>query len=54
MPLGPGSGICCGYMMMRAILVDAIALVRGDRFYMTDFSCEYRVLFISFVLIVYV
>lgn len=29
MPLGPGSGICCGYTMTRAILGDAVALVRG-------------------------
>ena len=28
-PLGPGSGICCGYTLTRAILADAIALVRG-------------------------
>ncbi|KAI0079537.1 heme peroxidase [Panus rudis PR-1116 ss-1] len=37
-PLGPGSGICCGYTMTRAILGDAIALVRGDRFYTTDYT----------------
>ncbi|THH01371.1 hypothetical protein EW026_g1293 [Hermanssonia centrifuga] len=38
MPLGPGSGICCGYTMTRAILGDAIALVRGDRFFTTDYT----------------
>ncbi|THH11068.1 hypothetical protein EW145_g888 [Phellinidium pouzarii] len=38
MPLGPGSGICCGYTMTRAILADAIALVRGDRFYTYDYT----------------
>ncbi|OBZ79068.1 Psi-producing oxygenase A [Grifola frondosa] len=38
MPLGPGSGICCGYTMTRAILSDAIALVRGDRYYTTDYT----------------
>lgn len=38
MPLGPGSGICCGYTMTRAILGDAIALVRGDRFYTIDYT----------------
>ncbi|SJL08734.1 related to Psi-producing oxygenase A [Armillaria ostoyae] len=38
MALGPGSGICCGYTMTRAILADAIALVRGDRYYTTDFT----------------
>ena len=29
MELGPASGLCCGYTMTRAILGDAIALVRG-------------------------
>ena len=38
MPLAPGSGICCGYTMTRAILGDAISLVRGDRFYTTDYT----------------
>ncbi|GJJ14559.1 hypothetical protein Clacol_008824 [Clathrus columnatus] len=38
MKLGPGSGICCGYTMTRAILSDAICLVRGDRFYTTDYT----------------
>ncbi|KAI5117535.1 hypothetical protein M0805_004768 [Coniferiporia weirii] len=37
-PLGPGSGICCGYTMTRAILADAISLVRGDRFYTVDYT----------------
>ncbi|CAL1694713.1 unnamed protein product [Somion occarium] len=37
-PLGRGSGLCCGYTMTRAILGDAIALVRGDRFYTTDYT----------------
>ncbi len=32
MGLGPASGLCCGYTMTRAILSDAIALVRGERF----------------------
>ena len=36
--LGPGSGLCCGYTMTRAILGDAIALVRGDRFYTTEYT----------------
>lgn len=39
-PLGPGSGICCGYTMTRAILADAIALTRGDRFFTTDYTPE--------------
>ncbi|KAL4246542.1 hypothetical protein ABKN59_008749 [Abortiporus biennis] len=37
-PLGNGSGICCGYTMTRAILGDAISLVRGDRFFTTDYT----------------
>ena len=38
MALGPGSGICCGYTMTRAILADAIALVRGDRYFTVDYT----------------
>ncbi|KAJ1305568.1 hypothetical protein OPQ81_000568 [Rhizoctonia solani] len=40
MRLGPGSGLCAGYTITRAILADAIALVRGDRFFTTDFTPE--------------
>ncbi|CAE6450365.1 unnamed protein product [Rhizoctonia solani] len=40
MNLGPGSGLCAGYTITRAILADAIALVRGDRFFTTDFTPE--------------
>lgn len=29
----PGSGLCAGFTMIRAILSDAVTLVRGDRFY---------------------
>ncbi|KAL2843734.1 hypothetical protein BJY01DRAFT_248509 [Aspergillus pseudoustus] len=29
----PGSGLCAGSTMTRAIMSDAVALVRGDRFY---------------------
>ncbi|KAF8748935.1 heme peroxidase [Rhizoctonia solani] len=32
------SGLCSGYTVTRAILSDAIALVRGDRFFTTDFT----------------
>ena len=32
-PMAPGSGLCPGYTISRAILSDAVALVRGDRFY---------------------
>ncbi|CEL62199.1 hypothetical protein RSOLAG1IB_10281 [Rhizoctonia solani AG-1 IB] len=38
MPLGTGSGLCAGYTITRAILSDAIALIRGDRFFTTDFT----------------
>lgn len=31
--LVPGSGLCPGYTISRTILSDAVALVRGDRFY---------------------
>ncbi|CAK4030530.1 hypothetical protein BP6252_07663 [Lecanosticta acicola] len=34
----PGSGLCPGYTISRAILSDAVALVRGDRFY-TKVGC---------------
>ncbi|CAE6439578.1 unnamed protein product [Rhizoctonia solani] len=32
------SGLCSGYTVTRAILSDAIALVRGDRFFTTDYT----------------
>lgn len=35
---GPGAGLCPGYTISRAILADAIALTRGDRFYTYDFT----------------
>ncbi|KAJ8508992.1 hypothetical protein ONZ45_g8792 [Pleurotus djamor] len=38
MPLQDGSRFACGYTTTRAVLGDAIALVRGDRFYTTDFT----------------
>ncbi|KAJ7160327.1 heme peroxidase [Mycena filopes] len=38
MPLSPGLRFASGYTMMRAVLGDAISLVRGDRFYTTDFT----------------
>lgn len=37
-PLEPGSGLCPGYTISRTILADAVALVRGDRFYTIDFT----------------
>lgn len=33
-----GSGLCASYTTSRAILSDAVALVRGDRFYMVDYT----------------
>ncbi|KAF2708502.1 heme peroxidase [Pleomassaria siparia CBS 279.74] len=38
MPLCPGSGLTPGYTISRAVLSDAVALVRGDRFYTTDYN----------------
>ncbi|TFK63858.1 heme peroxidase [Pluteus cervinus] len=38
MPLSAGLRFAAGYTMTRAVLGDAIALVRGDRFYTTDFT----------------
>jgi hypothetical protein len=37
-PFLPGSGLCLGFTMATAILADAVALVRGDRFYTVDYS----------------
>ena len=37
-PTGPGLWLPAGYTMMKAVLSDAIALVRGDRFYTTCFT----------------
>ena len=38
MPLMDGSRFACGYTTTRGVLGDAIALVRGDRFYTSDFT----------------
>ena len=37
-PMTPGSGLCAGFTTSRAILSDAMALVRGDRFYTVDYT----------------
>ncbi|KAG2138289.1 heme peroxidase [Suillus clintonianus] len=37
-PLREGTGLCPGYTISRAILSDAIALTRGDRFFTQDFT----------------
>lgn len=34
--VGPGAGLCPSYTMSRAILADAVALVRGDRYLTYD------------------
>jgi len=34
----PGAGLCPGYTISRAILADAVALTRGDRFMTVDFT----------------
>ncbi|SPO05473.1 related to Psi-producing oxygenase A [Cephalotrichum gorgonifer] len=36
--LEPGSGLCANFTTSFAILSDAVALVRGDRFYSVDYS----------------
>lgn len=37
-PMIPGSGLCPGFTTSLAILSDATALVRGDRFYSVDYN----------------
>ncbi|KAK1757044.1 heme peroxidase [Echria macrotheca] len=37
-PMTPGSGLCVNYTTSRAILSDAVALIRGDRFYTIDYT----------------
>lgn len=37
-PLDPGSGLCTTYTTSRAILSDAVSLVRGDRYYTVDYT----------------
>ncbi|KAK3321688.1 linoleate diol synthase precursor [Apodospora peruviana] len=37
-PMTPGSGLCVNYTTSRAILSDAVALIRGDRFYTVDYT----------------
>ena len=36
--LHPGSGLCTNFTISRAILSDAVALVKGDRFYSVDYT----------------
>ena len=37
-PVVTGAGLCPGFTISRAILADAIALIRGDRFFTADFT----------------
>ncbi|KAH8730927.1 heme peroxidase [Phaeosphaeriaceae sp. PMI808] len=37
-PMDPGSGLCPGFTTSKAILSDAVSLVRGDRFYTVDYT----------------
>lgn len=37
-PMTPGSGLCVNFTTSYSILSDAVALVRGDRFYTIDYS----------------
>ncbi|KAJ5085033.1 hypothetical protein N7532_009804 [Penicillium argentinense] len=39
-PMVPGVGIAPGYTVSRAVLSDAVALVRGDRFYTVDYNAR--------------
>ncbi|KAL1646948.1 hypothetical protein SLS58_003085 [Diplodia intermedia] len=36
--LSPGAGLCPGFTISEAILADAVALVRGDRFYTIEYG----------------
>lgn len=37
-PFSPGSGLCPGFTISETILSDAVALVRGDRFYSVEYG----------------
>ncbi|KAK4194347.1 putative linoleate diol synthase [Triangularia verruculosa] len=37
-PISPGSGFCTNYTISKAILSDAVSLVRGDRFFTLDYT----------------
>ena len=37
-PMVPASGLCPSFTVSRAVLSDAVALVRGDRFYTVDYT----------------
>lgn len=37
-PMDPGSGLCASWTTSRAILADAVSLVRSDRFFTVDYT----------------
>ena len=37
-PMAPGSGLCPSYTVSRGVLSDAVALVRGDRYYTSSYT----------------
>jgi len=39
-PVVKGAGLCPGYTISRAILADAVALIRGDRFFTADYTAH--------------
>ncbi|RKF83011.1 Psi-producing oxygenase A [Golovinomyces cichoracearum] len=39
-PMSPGSGLCVNFTTSYSILADAVSLVRGDRFYTTDYTAK--------------
>lgn len=39
-PVVKGAGLCPGYTISRAILADAVALIRGDRLFTADFTAH--------------
>ena len=47
---GPGAGLCPGYTLSRAILSDAVCLVRGDRFMTTELTRTFPKTFLEYIL----
>lgn len=40
-PMNPGSGLCVNFTTSYSILSDAVSLVRGDRFFTTDYTAKH-------------
>ncbi|POS83379.1 hypothetical protein EPUL_003191 [Erysiphe pulchra] len=40
-PITPGSGLCVNFTTSYSILSDAVSLVRGDRFFTTDYTAKH-------------